>query len=147
MGTVIRKILWIAGACLSVLLVGVIFLIFDSGHPKDTMIQQALSPDGKLVAELHQVITPMHGGPDTLYVSMRPNSVTEGEHIYSQTYECDDFTQFRLTWLNPKELNVSYGTCNLGRLHYDNDNKVWNRVESWQDIKINYQDTKYVANP
>ncbi len=128
------------------LLAGVVFLIFDSGHPKDTMILQELSPDGKLVAELHQVITPMHGGPDTFYISMRSNNMTKGENVYSQTYECNDFTRFRLTWLNPKELNVSYGTCNSGRLHYDNENKVWNRVQSSQDIKINYQDTKYVAS-
>ena len=131
---------------MSVLLVGVVFLVLDSPHPKDTLTLQAISPDGKLVAELHQVITPMHGGPDTFYISMRRNSLPEGENVYSQTYECNDFTRFRLTWLNPKELSVSYGTCNLGRLHSDNDNKVWNRVESWQDIKIDYQDTKYVAS-
>jgi len=48
------------------------FLMVDfSGSERNPVIQQALSPDARYVAELHEVITPMHGGSDRVEVTWK----------------------------------------------------------------------------
>ena len=52
------KIVKVVASILGALLVGALalfgFLVFDSGKSKDYLLQQKVSPDGKLIAELHQ---------------------------------------------------------------------------------------------
>jgi len=147
--SVIRRIFKSLGAILGVVLLAVLalagFLVLDSGGDKDQTIKQAMSPDGKLVVEIHQITTPMHGGPDTLRVTIRlPEDL--GDVVYSQTYECSDYSAFRVQWKNPNELTIIYGTCDSGRWHTVDENKVWQRNTEWHDVKINYQNSGYVAH-
>jgi hypothetical protein len=123
-----------------------VFLVLDSGGDKDQLVKQAASPDGKLMAELHQITTPMHGGPDTLRVTIGPIKGPSGGVVYSRSYECtSDYSAFRLQWKTPNELIVTYGTCNSGRWHTKDENKVWQSYAEWHDVKINYLDSGYVA--
>jgi hypothetical protein len=149
MPPVIRRIFKWVGMVLGVVLVGVLvlvgFLVLDSGGSKDQTIRQAVSPDGKLVAGIHQIMTPMHGGPDTLRVTIG-SSERLGEVVYSQTYECSDYGAFRLQWNTPNKLTIVYGTCDSGRWHTVDENKVWQRDTEWRDVKIAYQDSGYVAH-
>jgi hypothetical protein len=61
------------------------------------------------VAELHTVITPMHGGSDALYVAIRGKNDAFGETVFSRVNECDDTNGFNIRWTGAEELNVSYG--------------------------------------
>jgi hypothetical protein len=124
------------------------FLVLDSGRDKDHLIMQSASPDGKLIVELHQVITPMHGGPDTLYVAIRTQE-SYGEKIYSRTYECYDFSAFRFEWNSLHDLTIYYGECSASP--YDNpqenasENKIWQSDAEWHGITIHYSDTHHKA--
>ncbi|HEY1938465.1 MAG TPA: hypothetical protein VGJ33_11075 [Candidatus Angelobacter sp.] len=144
-----RKVFRIIGWGVGIILVGIIglvgFLIYDVAPTTDHLILQKTSTDGKTVAELHQLTTRMHGGADTIHVNIRPVNLSEGKEVYSQTYECSDFRAFRLQWISSNELKISYGTCYSERWHYKDDNKVWKRDQLWNNIKIEYEDGKYVA--
>jgi hypothetical protein len=116
-----RRIFKLLGVILGVVLVAVLvlvgFLVLDSGGSKDQTIKQAASPNGKLVAEIHQITTPMHGGPDTLTVTIRQAQDPIGQKVYSRTYECDDFSAFRIQWMAPSELTIMYGACNTSGIN------------------------------
>jgi hypothetical protein len=66
------KVKWVIVLCgAAVLLVAaiVVFVIVDfPGHEANHLIRRAVSPDGRSVAELREVVTPMHRGPDMLQV-------------------------------------------------------------------------------
>jgi hypothetical protein len=132
----------IGGMLLAVLILFAVILL-GWGRNKDQLIKQAISSDGKLVAEIHQIITPMHGGPDILQVTIRSAKYSSGDVVYSQTYECDTF---RLQWKNPNELTVVYGACDSGRWHTKDENKVWQRNLEWRDVTIDYQDSGDVVH-
>lgn len=121
------------------------FLVLDLGGPRDNLLQQSISPDGRLVAELHESITPQRGGPDTLYVTLRLARQPLGDRVYSRTYECSDLSAFRLRWDSSNELALAYGACDSGHWHSKEENTVWKRDAVWRNVKITYEDTKHVA--
>jgi len=94
-----RILKWLGLICGSVLIVALAFFgyfVMNSGKDKDHLLRQAVSPDGKLKAEIHQNITPMHGGPDTLRVTIAPVDAPFGDVVYSRTYECADHGAFQI---------------------------------------------------
>jgi hypothetical protein len=134
------------------LLLGI--LMSDWGGSSDSAIAQAGSPDNQFVAEIHVLTTGMHGGPDKLYVTLRRNGLPVGEKIYERTYECDDFRAFHLRWNSAHELTITYGDCNAERerakgiyreFNYRLQNTIWQSDSTWEDVKINYQDSKIIA--
>jgi hypothetical protein len=149
---VIGKIFKRIGVILGVLLVCalVVFglLVLNSADDKDETIKREMSPDGKLEAEIHQITTPMHGGPDTLRVTIASSGGT-GDVVYSRTYECSDYSAFRLEWKSSNELTILYSECNASKVNTIEENirenKVWQSDTSWRDVKINYKDTQYLA--
>jgi hypothetical protein len=134
---------WIALA-IGALFIGVaaicVFLMWEFGRDEtDQSFERAVSPDGKLIAEIRQNITGPWGGPDTVYVTI------SGEKVYARTYECMDHTAFHLQWKAPDELGVAYGSCNTGRWRNKGEDTVWLSEAVWHRVKIGYEDTGYVA--
>jgi hypothetical protein len=154
--SVTKTVAWVLGIGFLTLLVLVAVLVINFREKeKDTLVQQTASPDGKLVAELHRKTTPMHGGPDTLYVTVgQAAPLGDGYKVYERTYECDDFSAFRLKWDSLHQLTIAFSACDAGReqtkgiygdFYYREQNKVWRSDIAWEDVKISYEDTKYVA--
>ena len=144
-----RVFKWLGMIIGGMLLAGLILfavILLDWGGNKDQLIKQAFSNDGKFVAEIHQIVTPMHGGPDILQVTIRPVKVSSGEVVYSQTYECSSYESFRLQWKNPDRLTIVYGACDSGRWHTQDENKVWQKNLEWGDVKIDYQNSGDVVH-
>ena len=127
--------LLLSGGVLFAVLGLLAFLLVSWGASKNKTRQSALSPDGRFVAELHTVITPMHGGPDTLYVAIRGKNDAFGETVFSRVYECDDTDGFNLRWTDAEELNVSSEECDAG--HREDDRINTKRVMS-RDVAIDY---------
>jgi hypothetical protein len=143
---------WFGIICGSLLLAALSFFgyfVMNSGRDKDHLLRQAVSPDGKLKAEIHQNITPMHGGPDTLRVTIAPVDAPFGDVVYSRTYECDDHGAFQIQWENSSELTIAYGACSGSGLsaneEFNRENRVWKKDPVWHDVNITYKDTKHVA--
>jgi hypothetical protein len=123
-----------------------VFVIFDAGGDKnDKLLQKAISPDGRLVAELRENITGQWGGPDTMYVAIRRAKDAFGEKVYSKTYECMDHSPFTLEWNGPAALTIGYGDCDTGHPRTTADDRIWTQLTEWQDVKILYRDTKRTA--
>jgi hypothetical protein len=87
----------------------------------------------------------MHGGPDTLYVTIKRGELSSADTIYSRIYECSDVSAFDVQWKESRELTVSYGSCDSGRWHTPEENKVLKKDSAWGDIKIDYRDSGHVA--
>ena len=141
MGRVVKFSLWSLAVVLFAVFGLSIFVLASWGADKDQMRQSATSPDGRFVAELHTVVTPMHGGPDTLYVAIRGEKDPFGETVFSRVYECGDTNGFNLQWANPEQLNVSQGQCATGQWHTPNDDRITTKQAIWRGIAINYIDT------
>ena len=114
--------LWLSGGLLFAVLGLLAFLLLSWAGSKDQTRQSALSPDGRFVAELHTAITPMHGGPDTLYVAIRRKNEAFGETVFSRVYECDDTNGFNIRWTGAEALSVSAGECDTGHPEDDRIN-------------------------
>ena len=143
---VIAPVTWTLGGAFALILLVLIALMIDwSKSAKDDVIREKTSPDGKLVAEMHELTTAMHGGPDTVSVTIRQTGYPyENETIYSRVYECDDFSGFDLQWKRSNELTISYGNCN-GRWHTPDENRVLETKSTWRDVKIEYRESGHVA--
>jgi len=123
------------------------FAHYFAGKDKTHLIRESKSPDGKFVAEIREVITPMHGGPDLIQVAIRPAGYSVPDIIYSQTFECGpDDRAFQLAWLSPKTLGVSYGMCDAGQYRRAADNKVTQKITDWHDVSIQYRQSDYIAH-
>jgi hypothetical protein len=158
-GRVFKGFILGIGAALAatVVVLGVLIILWGRSAArteKDVLVQQKLSPDNALVAEIHTFTTAMHGGPDKLYVTLRQVDRPFGYKVYERTYECDDLSAFGLRWESPFELTIAYGACDAGHeqgkgkyreFYLNEENKVWRSDTAWQRVKINYIDTKYVA--
>ena len=148
---VIATVTWTLGGACALILLALIALMINwskSGAQtaKDDVIREKTSPDGKLVAEMHELTTAMHGGPDTVSVTIRQTGYPyENETIYSRVYECDDFNGFDLQWKQSNELTISYGNCNSGRWHTSDENRVLQTKSAWRDVKIDYRDSGHLA--
>ena len=143
---VIAPVTWTLGGAFALILLVLIALMIDwSKSAKDDVIREKTSPDGKLVAEMHELTTAMHGGPDTVSVTIRQTGYPyENETIYSRVYECDDFSGFDLQWKRSNELTISYGNCN-GRWQTPDENRVLETKSTWRDVKIEYRESGHVA--
>jgi hypothetical protein len=138
-----------AGVLFLVVLVAFGLLVFDfGGHNRDRLIRESTSPDGRVVAEIREVITPMHGGPDEVQVLLRSTRSTFGDIIYSQTFECGpDYDAFHVNWRSSNDLIVTYGTCDLGPYASGTDNSTIHKRTSWHDVGITYEPSSHVAHP
>jgi hypothetical protein len=147
MGRKIMKVAgWLFGAAVVAAIALFAFLMLDSGASKDHLLQKKASADGKRIAELYRRVTPQHGGPDRLYLTLRRSDDPLGEEVYSQAYECSDFSAFRLQWETPHQLKVAYGECDSGQWHTEGESAVQWSLPAWRDVSIEYEDTKYVAH-
>jgi hypothetical protein len=159
MSRVIKALAITVGVGVAVILLLFGFLMIDWGRSasraeRDDLVAQARSPDGHFVAEIRRLTTAMHGGPDKLYVILDENDVASGHKIYERTYECDDFSGFRLQWRSTNDLTITYGDCDAERerskgnyrdFYYKEQNKVWQHDTAWQNVKITYEDSGHVA--
>ena len=143
-----KILIWLTILASSIFLAALIFVVNDfGGHSTNQSIRQSVSPDGRLVAEMRQVTTPMNGGPDTLEVTIKEVNSQSGDLIYSQVYGCSlDYSGYTLTCKTPAELVVTYGACDGGRWRSRGENKVLVRQSLWKDVKIDYHDSGYMAH-
>jgi hypothetical protein len=150
-GSMKRRTKWMvissAGAVLLLLVGFVILVVGFRGQNKSHVIRQSTSPDGNVIAEVRELITPMHGGPDLVQVVLRPTTDAVGDVVYSRVFECGpDYSAFQVEWQSSKSLTVSYGTCDAGRYHSATDNDVFQKNATWQDVSISYRDSGHVAH-
>ena len=153
---VVKIVVWTSGITVMVVFLLFVALVVDRGKSsarteQDHIIQRRPSPDGKLVAEIHTFTTAMWGGPDTLYVSIGEVEHAHGDKVYSRTYECDDFSGFKLEWNTPKDLTVTYGECNppsgdQSPAEHARENKIWQSNIAWRDVMIHYIDSHHSTN-
>jgi hypothetical protein len=141
----VKVSLWVLGSVLVAVFGLSVFLLLSWGVAKDQTKRSAASPDGRFVAELHTVIAPRFGGPDTLYVSIRGQKDTFGETVFSRVYECDDTSGFNIHWTGPEELNVLYGACDTGQLHTPADDRITTKQVVWRGVTVNYLDSHHPA--
>jgi hypothetical protein len=143
-----RAVKWIgAGVGASGILATVLILlvVFDHGKNHVSLIQESRSPDGKVVAALNQVVTPAHGGPHFVEVTLASHE--QSPVVYMQNFECDsDHKAFRLDWISTDCLHGTHGTCDSGRWRAEADNKITKSEPAWQDVEISYNDGGYVAH-
>ncbi len=145
-----RILMWVAmaGLLLLILFAGLfVFLVNDFGG-EDTVqaIGQYKSPDGKVIAEIQEVIAPMHGGSDTIQVTIQHSGLHDKDVVYSRVYGCTlDYSAYHLAWRSSNELVVTYGSCDGGRWHGRDDNKVLRQQGLWRGIRIDYRDSGYIA--
>ena len=147
----------IGGACAlaAVLFVAFALILWDWGRSssprkeRDQIVQQRASPDGTQIAEIHQITTGMWEGPDTLYVTIKTAKNPVGYKVYSRTYECGDYSAFKLEWTSPMELRVKYGECHVSPFNslteLGHENKIWQSSATCGAVKIHYEDTHYIA--
>jgi len=144
---------WVCGLALLAVFGSLAVLMIDWGKStakteKDTLIRDKTSPNGKFVAEIHTFITAMHGGPDRLYVIIKPaqgDHPTWEERLYTRTYECNDTSAFELDWPNSTELIITYGECQASPGHDQDENRVWEQMSVSHGITITYRRSDYVA--
>lgn len=141
----VKVSLWLFDSVLVAALGFIVFLLLSWGGDKDQTRKSVPSPDGRFVAELHTVVTPMHGGPDTLYVAIRGKSDAFGETVFSRVYECDDTSGFDVRWSGAETLDVSYGACDTGQWHTPAEDRITIKQAVWRGIVINYFDTHHTA--
>jgi hypothetical protein len=151
----VRIALWSIGTVIAVALILFTLLIVDWSRSskrteQDRIIQQRPSPDGKLIAEIHTFTTAMWGGPDTLYLSIRPAQSASGSTVYSRTYECADYSAFGLEWNTLKDLTLKYGECHSSKFdsptEFAQENKISKSDSAWNDVMIHYVDSRHVAS-
>jgi hypothetical protein len=124
-------------------------LVDFSGHAKDRVLKKAVSPDGQFVAEVHEVITPMHGGPDRVDVTLqdqRSDQLVQAV-VYSRIFECGpDYAGYGLRWQSSQSLTIWYPTCDGGRYRSPADNWVLQKLDMWRGVAIVYHNSGYVAH-
>jgi hypothetical protein len=147
----IRWLRWpliLSGVFLLVLLAGFLWLVADFGANDITRsIRQSESADGRFVAEVREVITRMHGGPDSVQVTLRATKSALGDVVFSQTFECGpDYSAFQVEWKSPQSLVIQEGMCDAGRYSSASNNKVLQKSEAWHQVKISYRRSDHVAH-
>lgn len=114
-------------------------------HDTEVPVTKAASPDGSWLAELIEVVTPMHGGPDTLIVRLRERGDVKGIVVYDRNYECGpaDYTAYKLEWRAPRLLSITYGDCDARNPAVDNIESL--RLAAYKDVQIVYEHSTHVA--
>ena len=131
----IRIILIMGAAAFGIAIIAILVLVTREGESKDTTVAKAVSPDGRRRLELHQVIAPVHGGPDHFQITLGDISSAFGDTVYSQQFECTDFKAFRIWWTDPTHANVQYGLCDTGHAE-DRIAAPQPSSVSWKDVTI-----------
>lgn len=139
----LRKLLKISfilgGVVLVVFFIAIVALVaYVPGSDKDRLVREAASPDRQVVAEIHNVITPMWGGPDRVEVRLRHPGDINGRVVYSQMFECSNFAAFQLKWIRPQELEVTMNDCDSGNFNGIPGNSITRQFSEWQGISIAY---------
>jgi len=142
MKSIVRIAFWATCSLVLAALAVIIFVAVTWSGNRDSTRLSSTSPDRSFVAEIHTVTTPMHGGPDTLYVTIIGNKQAFGETVFSRVYECDDPRGFDLVWTTSKALRVSYPQCDTGRAE---DNLVTVKQVIWRGIAIDYLESQRTA--
>jgi hypothetical protein len=141
----IYRILFVIVGAVGLACVALVTLVMVTwGGPKDRLVAQSLSPDKRTIAEIHEEITGMWGGPDTIYVSLM------GQKVYVRVYGCDDSSGYTLHWESPHKLTVTYSACRPypsrpGDYSVAESDPVQQMLRSWNDIEIGYKDSGHVA--
>lgn len=130
----------IAGVPLAFTLALVVALIaYVPGRDADRLVRASKSPDGSVVAEIHQVITPMWGGADRLEVRLSHANHFPSDVVYSSTFECAGLNDFRLTWTGPHTLEITLGRCTSGPFNGSSSDPVISRkLDLWKEVGITY---------
>jgi len=122
-------------------------LLARFSEPKAThLIRSVPSPDGQTTAQIWQVVTPMHAGPDYAQVSLRARDGVTSTPVYARAFFCNDFSGYSLQWESNKRLTVWFGSCDMGASRSTADNVVLQESSKWRDIAIIYRDSGHVAH-
>jgi hypothetical protein len=135
MGTALRLFLILVGVALGIAVIAILFFVMREGESKDTIVARAVSPDGRRLLELHQVITPVHGGADHFQITLGDASASFGDTVYSHPFECSDFKTFRIWWTDSTHANVRYGPCDTGHAE-DKTAAPQPSAVSWKDVTV-----------
>ena len=102
----LKWILLLFGAAGLIVLAVIVFLVVDfPGQSTDHVVRRAVSPDGQVVAELHEVVTAMHGGPDLIRLTLSTIAGNDSAIVYSSVFECGpDFSGYDLRWQSAHNL-------------------------------------------
>lgn len=135
-----RPLKWIVllfGAASLIVLATIVFLVVDfPGHSPDHVVKRAVSPDGRVVAELHEVVTPMHGGPDLIRLTLSTIAGSASEVVYSSAFECGpDFSGYGLQWQSAHSLLFLYKACAAN----PSNTGQGTHLNSWRDVNIHYE--------
>jgi hypothetical protein len=135
------------GVIVSLTLIAIVCVVVKfGGDDKTYVIRQSKSNDGNVIAEVISIVTPVHGGPDRVQVTLRPKTEPFGGIVYSQAFECGpDFRAFQVRWLSPSDLLIQYGLCE-GRYFSARDNKIFLKSTAWQGIHITYRQSDYISH-
>lgn len=130
----LRVFIWL-GVLIGVILLAILVLLgFFVGGDRDQFVKQTTSPDGKLVAELRQIITSRWGGPDSIYVQLTPVPATSPTTIvYSAENECSDHT-FNADWNGPRRLDIFFSKCDTTSAQPAPVTRV--KMDRWQEVTI-----------
>lgn len=131
----IRVMLILGATAVGAIVIAVLFLVMREGESKDTTIAKAVSPDGQRRLELHQVIAPVHGGPDRFQITLGDVSSSFGDTVYSHEFECADFKGFRIWWTDSTHADVEYGLCDTGHPEGKNMSPPPPLI-SWKNVTI-----------
>lgn len=133
----LKWILLLFGAAGLVVLAIIVFLVVDfPGQSTDHVVKRAVSPDGRVVAELHEVVTAMHGGPDLIHLTLSSIAGKDSAIVYSSVFECGpDFSGYELRWQSAHSLSFLYKTCAAN----PSNTAQGTQLNSWRDVNIHYQ--------
>jgi hypothetical protein len=140
MKAAIRIILILGGTVFCVVAAGALFLVMREGQPQDRMVAKSVSPDGRRILELHQVIAPVHGGADHLQITIGDAAASFGDVVFSQKFEYSDFKTFRIWWTDSTHANFRYGPCDTGHA----EDRPMNPQPSsvlWKDVTLALDDS------
>ena len=129
----------LSAVVLALVLIAVVFLIvYVPGEDKDLTIHTSTSPNGRIVAEIHNVVTPMWGGPDHIEIRLRHPGETNSQVVYSRMLECN-FDAFQVRWKGPEQLDVTTADCDSGAINGVPSNAIIaQKVSEWQGVRITY---------
>jgi hypothetical protein len=144
--SVAKVALWGVGGVLLVVFALVVFVLVSWGGEKDRLVLRTTSPDGKLIAELHQDITSMHGGPDRLRLTIGRSTVAFGDTVFSEVWECSDDSAMHLAWNGSDRLTFQLGHCVPHIPDAPENHQVFTRSTRWHEVSIAYSDSPETVN-
>jgi hypothetical protein len=123
------------GTAFGIALIVILYLVMREGESKDKIVAKAMSPDGRRLLELHQVVAPVHGGVDDFQITIGDATTSFGDTVYSHQFECSDFKSFRIWWTDSTHANVRFGPCETGHAE-DRPTAPPPPSLSWKDVTV-----------